>query len=1179
MKISGIDFPKQLLDAQKDNQLVVFAGAGVSNPEPAGLPLFRPLAEEVARGSGETQGKEETEDRFLGRLHDKGQQVHLQAARVLQEKAPRPSCLHHDVTALYRNLECLRIVTTNFDTLFEEAANTRFGSQPQAFRAPALPLGRDFNGIVHVHGAIDKPRDMILTDADFGRAYLTEGWARGFLLDLFRTFPVLFIGYAHNDTVMNYLARALPPDQTQPRFALTGEAEMNSWQTLRVEPVVFPQLSKQDYSGLYKGVSGLAKYATRGILDWQSTITEIAKNPPSLDQEDMDTVGDGFSDPVRTRFFTEAASHVEWVQSLDENRHLDNLFGAGPPPTMEEPTRILGRWLARTFAKDQSDELFRIIAKHGMDIHPGFWETLAWVIGSPDHTPEQAGTLARWVSLLLETAPPRPDTHFLLWLGERCAEAGLTESLLDVFRQMCASRTQVSERIIFSQEDPGPTTKVEITPVHGQWELNELWEKRLKPNLHDVAEPLLDQLVHSFNARHRTLKAWQAAEGDWDPDSFGRSAIEPHEQDSYPESIDVLIDAARDSLEYLAGTQPEATAFWCDKLVRSEAPLLRRLAVHVLRIRHDLTPSAKIDWVMNKTGLHDLPARYELFQLMRDTFPHSTPEQRQKIIEEVSKFDLPGQEGEEIAGIIAYEHFNWFHWLSDSDPECDLVRRRVEEIREQYHEFKPREWAAFHHYHTGGLVTHRSPWSTDELLSKPAKEWAHKLLAFQDPDTFDAFEHERPDRIGLANSVEEATNRNFPWGIELADTLAQSQEWDTDVWPSLMKSWARQRGEAEKHQVLDRLLQNGLQKSNVRAIAETLTTLINDGNLSHGSGLLSRANQVAMTAWDGIDENEPVGAMEDWYARAINHPAGMLVEFWMHSLSSWYNEQNPRPERISEEYLSFMDKVVNDEATAGKLGKSGMSRQLRFLTAVDEKWVIEHLIPLFDSEDKDDRLAVWEASFYDGMSPRAAEILEEPFLSALPDVEELFPRGSRSRERFIRRLTAMVTHFIDQPLELWIPEFFAKADEEDRREFALGIADQLRPMDPEPQRELWYRWLRKYWENRLDGKPEQLDPSETRVMFYWLPLLHDLFPEAVELAVKTTNLPPDFSPTTHLLSNEGKAEKYPEATAKLLIFLADQRLPQHVWLGGQELFEKLLDQNLPEDMEHRLTEIRAELGL
>ena len=256
-----------------------------------------------------------------------------------------------------------------------------------------------------------------------GRAYLTEGWARGFLLNLFRTFPVLFVGYGHNDTVMNYLSRALPTDQTRSRFILAGEAETNRWNTLRVEPVIFPQTSKQDYSGLYEGVSGLAKYATRGTLDWRTTITEIAKNPPSLNQEDMDAVGDGLSDPARTRFFTEAASHVAWVRWLDDNSHLDNLFRAGPPPPMEGPTSILGWWLARTFSKDQSDELFRIISKHGMDIHPGFWEALTWAVGSPEHTPYQAGTLSRWVSMLLETAPSQTDTHLLLQLGERCTES------------------------------------------------------------------------------------------------------------------------------------------------------------------------------------------------------------------------------------------------------------------------------------------------------------------------------------------------------------------------------------------------------------------------------------------------------------------------------------------------------------------------------------------------------------------------------------------------------------------------------------------------------------------------------------------------------------------------------------------------------------------------------------
>ena len=177
MKISGIDFPKSLLNAQRNNQLVVFCGAGVSMPQPAGLSTFRQLAKAVALGSGETLGKDEPEDRFLGRLAHKGQQVHLQAAEVIRKNVPKPSCLHHDLTALYRNPDSLRIVTTNFDTLFEEAAKERFGTEQKVFRAPALPLGRDFNGIVHVHGSIDSPNDMILTDADFrlrGSLYLGQ---------------------------------------------------------------------------------------------------------------------------------------------------------------------------------------------------------------------------------------------------------------------------------------------------------------------------------------------------------------------------------------------------------------------------------------------------------------------------------------------------------------------------------------------------------------------------------------------------------------------------------------------------------------------------------------------------------------------------------------------------------------------------------------------------------------------------------------------------------------------------------------------------------------------------------------------------------------------------------------------------------------------------------------------
>ena len=246
---------------------------------------------------------------------------------------------------------------------------------------------------------------------------------------------------------------------------------------------------------------------------------------------------------------------------------------------------------------------------------------------------------------------------------------------------------------------------------------------------------------------------------------------------------------------------------------------------------------------------------------------------------------------------------------------------------------------------------------------------------------------------------------------------------------------------------------------------------------------------------------------------------------------------------------------------------------------MDEDWVTNHLIPLFDSEDKDDRIAVWEGFLYETTSPRVAEILVNPFLSTWSDVDDLFSPGSKTRELFIRNFTGLVTYLVDEPLEEWIPEFFGKAQPEDRMGFASNILDQLRHMDPGPQKELWGRWLRSYWENRLNGKPEPLDPSEVTIMFYWLAHLNDLFPEAVELAVKTPALPPDFSPTTHLLNNTGKTDSYPEATAKLVIFWADQGLPPIAWFGGQELFEKLLKQNLPEDMEQRLKEIQVEIGL
>jgi len=270
MKIANIDFPGRLLTALRDGKLVVFAGAGVSMGQPANLPNFEGLARKIAAATGKTLDEKESPERFLGRLEHQGVKVHERAVQILSGRSPEPTGLHKDILGLYVQGHPVRIVTTNFDTLFEQATCGALEPDPEIYRAPALPLGYEFEGIVHVHGDVGFRQRLVLTEADFGRAYLTEGWARRFLVDVFRSFAVVFIGYSHDDVIMNYLTRALPASETKPRFALTTEAAASRWKMMGIEPIVFPQSPPNDYSQLHQGIQKLACHMQRSVLEMLS---------------------------------------------------------------------------------------------------------------------------------------------------------------------------------------------------------------------------------------------------------------------------------------------------------------------------------------------------------------------------------------------------------------------------------------------------------------------------------------------------------------------------------------------------------------------------------------------------------------------------------------------------------------------------------------------------------------------------------------------------------------------------------------------------------------------------------------------------------------------------------------------------------------------------------------------
>lgn len=279
-------------------------------------------------------------------------------------------------------------------------------------------------------------------------------------------------------------------------------------------------------------MKGLADYARRGVLDWQRKVGEIASSPPSLDDEAADALGDALADETRCRFFTDTAVHPEWIGWLERRGHLDGLFST---EAAGRPERLLARWVASTFALDRPNDLFALIARKGVQLNSALWHELVQTVAHGDPAPD-ADTLAKWTVLLLAAAPPDADGYELLDLGERCAAVGLTDGVLAVFEAMTA-RSLVLEEVPWLEEKPLVTGRV--TSKFEHWPLTRLYDANLKPILHQVAEPLLEMVIHRLTDEHRTLCAWQSADREWDSTSDGRSAIEPHEQDHVPETIDV----------------------------------------------------------------------------------------------------------------------------------------------------------------------------------------------------------------------------------------------------------------------------------------------------------------------------------------------------------------------------------------------------------------------------------------------------------------------------------------------------------------------------------------------------------------------------------------------------------------------------------------------------------------
>lgn len=289
---NGPNIPNHLLYAHEQGKVLFLCGAGISYP--AGLPGFAGLVEQVYQCIGEQRNSHENSlfnahsyDVLLGSLEKRitggasTVRKHLQTTLKPDLTRPRALLTHLALLELSQNRQtkAFQLITTNFDRLFELAAE-KYGFHIPLVH-PSPPSRLQWHGIVHLHGrlpddalSIHQLNELVLSDADFGRAYLTEGWAARYLSEVLRTHSICFVGYSVDDPVMRYITAAHASSYSDNKlFALAAcdpnalEASTSAWEQKNVQPILYSNAN--NHAALHKTLhlwASLYRAQTQGKL-------------------------------------------------------------------------------------------------------------------------------------------------------------------------------------------------------------------------------------------------------------------------------------------------------------------------------------------------------------------------------------------------------------------------------------------------------------------------------------------------------------------------------------------------------------------------------------------------------------------------------------------------------------------------------------------------------------------------------------------------------------------------------------------------------------------------------------------------------------------------------------------------------------------------------------------------
>ncbi len=640
---------EELRRAHEDGEVVFFCGAGVSMP--AGLPSFQGLVEAVLTNllptremckPGSTEAlawKAFDDDKYdealdiLESPREGGYEPKDVRERVRDHltKPKIKTLKNHFILARLADLDKDdgRLVTTNFDPLFERAQRKLRKVEQSSHKllvhvAPALPPAKPetSRGLTYLHGKLGHSRDdrrLVLTMADFGTAYMLEGWARRFVIELFRDYHIVFMGYRVEDPTMRYLVSALAAAREENRhfreayaFAPYGEDEgvpntkeeaEQEWKLKGLTPIPYNTANK--HHQLWQELKDWADDHRQGVVGRRQAVARLSNFPP-LDDNDpvIREFAWALKDKAVARYFANQVGtdrpNPGWVapfqkagllsQPIAHTKQHEPIYVSlvsriiSDDQNLHEATFHLGRWVASCLHDRRT--LDWALAEGGV-LH----RDLRWQVQRKLNDPEESipnGLRKVWQVLADSNyahALSNKRTHgFPSYPSLSPDNPFAIRAFLGRLRPIPVFKVKLS--YFDEPRDPKPDhppdwcmIHIELVGIEGNHDIEQIrksadgWDDALAVMAEDITT-LLKEALH-------WLQEFGLASSDEDPTYIDYRSISPHDQNAHAHTWTQLIALARDSYDALVAFGDEVAAARLARRWQSlPFPVFRRLALY-----------------------------------------------------------------------------------------------------------------------------------------------------------------------------------------------------------------------------------------------------------------------------------------------------------------------------------------------------------------------------------------------------------------------------------------------------------------------------------------------------------------------------------------------------------------------------------------------------------------------